>query len=404
MNYLVKNVYPKIKNKSATVQVPGSKSITVRAMLLAALAKGKSTLCNAQISDDCTAFLDCLKSLNIPVEANGTTVKIQGCGGKLPVKSAKINVQSSGTAARFLTALLAFSDGEFVVDSNEQMKNRPVQPLINSLMAAGATIISNNGTYPLTIRGTSDPNPEITVDISESSQFASALLMSGVCAENGIKLKTVGQHGRDYVNMTLNMMRSFGVTVEKDNGTYKVNGGYAARKYDIEPDISSACYFYAANKILGTDITVKGVLPHSMQGDVKFINLIKNFNGGIVDMSAFSDQALTLAAIAPYLKTPTRICKIPHIRKQECDRINAIIANLSEMGVRCEEHADGVTVYPSQPKPAKINTFGDHRVAMAFALTGLRADGIEIQNSEVVSKTFTDYFSVLNKLISDLTK
>lgn len=404
MNYLVKNVYGKIKNKNATVQVPGSKSITVRALLLAALANGKSTLYNAQFSDDCATFLDCLKNLGISCEADGTTVKIEGCGGKLPVKSAKINVQSSGTAARFLTALLAFSDGEFTVDSSEQMKKRPINPLIDCLTAAGATIISNNGTFPLIIRGTSNPTPEITVDITASSQFLSALLMVGVCAKNGVKLNTVGQHGQNYVNMTLDMMWSFGVTVEEGNGTYRVKGEYSAKKYDIEPDISAACYFYAANRILGTDISVKGVLPHSMQGDIKFINLIKNFNGGTVDMSDVSDQALTLAAIAPYLKKPTHICKIAHVRGQECDRINAICSNLSAMGVKCEEHSDGVTIYPAQPKPAKINTYGDHRVAMAFALTGLRTDGIEIQNAEVVSKTFTDYFSVLDKLISDFTK
>lgn len=404
MNYLVKNIYGKIKNKNATVQVPGSKSITARAILLAALAKGQSTLYNAQFSDDCATFLNCIKSLGINCEVDGTTVKIEGCGGKLPVKTAKINVQSSGTAARFLTALLAFSDGKFIVDSSEQMKTRPVQALISSLTAAGATIISTNGTFPLTIRGTSNPNPEIAVDITDSSQFLSALLISGVCAKNGVKLNTVGQHGLNYINMTLDMMWSFGVTVEEENGSYKVYGEYAAKRYDIEPDLSSACYFYAANKILGTNISVQGVLPHSMQGDIKFINLLKNFNGGSVDMSAYSDQALTLAAIAPYLEKPTHIYGISHTRKQECDRINAICANLSAMGVRCEEHSDGVKIYPSQPKPAKINTFGDHRVAMAFALTGLRADGIEIENAEVVSKTFTDYFSVLDKLISDFTK
>ena len=384
--------------------MPGSKSITARTLLLATLAKGESTLYNAQFSDDCAAFLECVKNLGIRCEVNGTTVKIEGCGGKLPVKSAKINVRSAGTAARFLTALLAFSDGEFVVDSSEQMKKRPIQPLIDSLTAAGATVISDNGTFPLTIRGTSNPNPEITVDITKSSQFLSALLISGVCAKKGVKLKTVGTHGLDYVNMTLDMMWSFGVTVDEKNGEYSVEGEYAAKKYDVEPDLSAACYFYAANKILGTDISVRGVTAHSMQGDIKFINLLKDFNGGTVDMSAFSDQALTLAAIAPYLNTPTKICGISHIRGQECDRIAAICVNLNAMGVKCEEHADGVTIYPSEPKAAKINTFGDHRVAMSFALTGLRADGIVIENAEVVSKTFTDYFKVLDKLCADLTE
>lgn len=404
MIYSVKNIYGKIRNKTAVAEVPGSKSITARALLIAALAKGESTLYNAQFSDDCEAFLDCIENLGIRCAVDGTTVKIAGCGGKLPVNSAKINVRSAGTAARFLTALLAFSEGEFTIDSSEQMKKRPIKPLIDSLTAAGAEVTDADGSFPLTIRGTSSPKSEITVDITKSSQFLSALLISGVCAKNGVKLNTFGQHGLDYVNMTLDMMWSFGVTAEEKDGAYFVSGGYTAKKYDIEPDISAACYFYAANKILGTNISVKGVLPHSMQGDMKFIDLLKNFNGGKVDMGAFSDQALTLAAIAPYLEKPTEIVGISHIRGQECDRINAIQVNLSAMGVRCEELRDGVKIYPSAPRPAKIKTFGDHRVAMAFALTGLRADGIEIEDAEVCSKTFKNYFEVLDNLIENLTK
>lgn len=404
MNYQVQNIYLKIKNKSVTAEVPGSKSITARALLIAALAKGESTLYNAQFSDDCKTFLNCLKKLGIRCAVEGTTVKINGCGGRLPVKSASINVGSAGTAARFLTALLAFSEGEFTVDSSEQMKKRPIQPLIDSLRAAGAEVTDTNGAFPLKICGTPSPKSEICVDVTKSSQFLSALLMAGVCAENGIKVNTVGQHGSDYVKMTLDMMWSFGVTVEEENGAYIVKGDYVAKKYDIEPDISAACYFYAANKILGSDISVKGVMPHSMQGDIKFINLLKTFNGGKIDMGAFSDQALTLAAIAPYLEKPTEITGIAHIRGQECDRINAIQVNLSAMGVRCEESENGVKIYPSAPRPAKIKTFGDHRVAMAFAITGLRADGIEIENAEVCSKTFKNYFEALNSVCRALTE
>lgn len=403
MSYIVNNIYGKIKNRHVIAEVPGSKSITARALLLATLATGESTLYNAQFSDDCAAFTECIKALGIHCEAEGTTVKITGCGGKLPVKSAAIDVRSAGTAARFLTALLAFSDGEFTVDSSGQMKKRPIQPLIDSLRAAGAEVVSSGGTFPLKICGTSSPASEITVDITASSQFLSALLISGVCAKNGLTIRTVGSHGSDYIKMTLGMMWSFGVDVVEKDGAYFVCGGYTAKKYDIEPDISAACYFYAANKILGTDIKVKGVFPHSMQGDIKFIGLLKNFDGGRVDMSAFSDQALTLAAIAPYLGSPTEICGIAHTRGQECDRINAICHNLRAMGVRCEERPDGVKIYPSQPRPAVIETFGDHRVAMAFAITGLRAGGIAIDRPEVCSKTFKNYFGELERVCHDLT-
>ncbi len=406
MNYKVKNIYGKANGNKATVSVPGSKSITARAMLLAAVAEGTSTLFNAQFSDDCQTFLNCLKDLGFAVEVHGTTVKITGCGGKLDKKEGKINVGSAGTAARFLPAFLAFQDGKYYLDCSEQMKARPVAELLTALKGLGAklTFHGKENCYPFTIEGTSSPADEVTVDITKSSQFLSALLISAACAGKPLKIKVNGTHGLDYVNMTLDMMWSFGLTVEEGKGEYTVCGSYSAKKYDIEPDISAACYFYAINKILGTEISVSGVMPHSMQGDLKFIKLLEKFDGGKADMHEFSDQALTLAAVAPYLKKPTEICGVAHIRKQECDRIAAIVTNLTAMGVKCEEREDGVKIYPAQPKPTKIKTFGDHRVAMAFAVTGLRADGIEIENAEVCSKTFKNYFEVLDKTCAELTK
>ncbi|MDE6597633.1 MAG: 3-phosphoshikimate 1-carboxyvinyltransferase, partial [Clostridia bacterium] len=300
---------------------------------------------------------------------------------------------------------LAFQDGEYKINCSEQMKKRPIEPLICALKALGAEFefLEKENSFPFIIKGTTNPSREICVNIGESSQFLSALLISAVCAKCPVHISVNGSHGLDYVNMTLDMMWSFGVSVNEENG-YTVEGSYSAKKYDIEPDLSAASYFYAMNKILGTQISVKGVMPHSMQGDGKFINLLKNFDGGKIDMSAFSDQALTLAAIAPYLKDSTEICNVAHIRRQECDRIKAIVTNLSAMGVKCEEREDGVKIYPSQPKHAKINTFGDHRVAMSFALTGLRVDGIEIENAEVCSKTFKEYFEVLDGLCKTLTE
>lgn len=404
MNYLVKNVYGKTSNQRVTVSVPGSKSITARALLIAAIARGESVLYGVQFSDDCRTFLDCLKSLGIGVSESGDRVKIEGCGGGLNVKEGVINVGSAGTAARFLPAFLAFQRGKFTLNCSEQMKKRPISPLIDTLKSLGAkfTFLEKPDSFPFIIEGTSAPNCDLTVDIKESSQFLSALLISSVCAGRQVRIKAVGKHGLDYVNMTLGMMWSFGVNVTEADGVFAVEGGYSPKRYEIEPDVSAACYFYAANRILGTDIAVKGVMPHSMQGDIKFIELLKNFDGGRVDMGGFSDQTLTLAAIAPYFSKPTEICGVAHIRKQECDRIAAIVKNLSAMGVRCEEREDGVKIYPSAPKPAKIETFGDHRVAMSFALTGLRADGIMIENAEVCSKTFREYFTVLDGVIDGI--
>jgi 3-phosphoshikimate 1-carboxyvinyltransferase len=406
MNYSVKNIYGHTTSERVVVSVPGSKSITARALLIAALADGTSTLYGAQLSDDCATFLNCLVELGINCAVNGTTITVCGCGGKLKSERATINVGSAGTAARFIPAFLAFQKGEFTVTCSEQMKRRPIAPLIATLKELGATFefLEEENKFPFVIHGTQKPNREVLVDIEKSSQFLSALLISSVCANSGVEIKTVGSHGLDYVNMTLDMMWSFGVTVEEKWKAYFVKGKYEAKKYDIEPDISAACYFYAMNAILGTNIVVKGVLPHSMQGDGKFIELIKNFNGGKVDMSAFSDQTLTLAAIAPYFDKPTEIVGVAHIRGQECDRIKAIVDSLAALNVRCEEKEDGVVIYPSQPQPAILSSFGDHRVAMSFALTGLRADGVVIANAEVCSKTFKDYFEVLDEVCAKIAK
>lgn len=405
MNYSVKNIYGKVKEgKKITLSVAGSKSITARALLIGAIADGESIISGVQFSDDCATFLNCLKDLGIEYSVSGTTVKICGTGGKLAKKKAEINVGSAGTAGRFLPAFLAFQSGEYYLDCSEQMRKRPIKPLIDTLKSLGATFVfhGEENAYPFTIKGTDNCNAEVTVDIQKSSQFLSALLISAVCAGKSVHIKPAGAHGLNYVNMTLDMMWSFGVNVEERDG-YTVSGRYSAKRYEIEPDVSSACYFYAMNRILGTDIQVCGILPRSMQGDIKFIELIKNFDGGEADMGDFSDQALTLSAVAPYFSKPTVIKNVAHIRAQECDRIKAICTNLTAMGVKCEELPDGVKIYPAQPKPAKIDTFGDHRVAMSFALTGLRADGIVIENAEVCSKTFKDFFTVLNELITELT-
>lgn len=405
MNYIVKNIYNSITRREASVRVVGSKSITARALLIATLANGTSTLEGVQFSDDCSTFLNAVKALGIGVEIDGTTVKIEGCGGKLPVRSGEIYVGGAGTAARFLTALLALSEGRFTVNSSEQMKSRPQAPLIAALQSLGAkfTFLERENCFPFIICGTRAPADNVTVDIDKSSQYLSALLISSVCADRPVNITVTGSHGMDYVKMTLEMMSRFGVNARVCGNKYTVCGTYNARNYKIEPDVSAACYFYAANRILSTDITVEDIAPETMQGDYKFIELIKNFDGGRVDMSSFSDQALTLAAVAPYFSQPTEICGIAHVRGQECDRIAAIVNNLTALGVRAEERADGVKIYPAKPHGGVINTYGDHRVAMSFALTGLRCDGVVIENAEVCSKTFKEYFTVLDKLIAHLT-
>lgn len=455
-------------NKDISVVVPGSKSITNRALLIAAMANGKSTLKGCLTSDDATHFLECIKALGFPVEIVsdgklGVDITIAGFGGEIPNKKAELYVGSAGTAARFLVAMLAFRKGDYIIRSSEQMKKRPMQPLIETLRSAGALVecLEEEGHFPLHIVGvgnTKDIPSKLTVNIDKSSQFLSALLIAAGTFGQPVEILVNGSHGLSYVDLTANMMKSFGVTVWKaakendqkedldspfpdpDEGyrtelgssvIYKISGTekYHALSYEVEPDMSAAAYFYALAAILGIRISVKGVTDHMLQGDTQFLQLLQRMGcktcggqsdsacpeivlqgpengrlkgGFTVDMSAFSDQALTLAAITPFADAPITIVGIGHIRLQECDRIRAIVDNLHKMGIHVDEKEDAVTIYPGQPHGCDVETYDDHRVAMSFALTGLRAEGINILNPSCCRKTFAQYFDVLEDVMRQL--
>lgn len=421
----------------AETEVPGSKSVTNRALLLAAMANGTSMLKGCLTSDDAVHFLECLKTLGFPVkeapsEAFGSNISITGYGGEIPKKRAEIYVGSAGTAARFLAAMLAFSDGEYTVQSSEQMKKRPMQPLIDALRDAGAGVecLEEEGHFPLHIigaKGKSVPD-SFSVNIDKSSQFLSAMLIAVGTLGKKAEITVSGTHGLSYVSLTVEMMKSFGVSAEKTEADgqmkyrFSGEGGYRPLEYEIEPDMSAAAYFYALAAVLGASVAVRGVNRPMLQGDVEFLNVLEKMGceireeskaavtvtgpekgrlrgGFCVDMSAFSDQALTLAAIAPFADAPITITGIGHIRFQECDRIRAITENLAALGIRTDEKPDEVTVYPGVPGGCEIETYEDHRVAMSFALTGLRTEGVRIVNPSCCKKTFAEYFTVLERVL-----
>lgn len=426
---------------AAQVCVPGSKSITNRALLLAAMAEGTSTLRGCLTSEDARHFLDCLQTLGFPVEetpdgALGSDITITGFGGRIPNKNAEIYVGSAGTAARFLVAMLAFSDGEYTVNSSEQMKKRPMQPLIEALRNAGAGVecLEAEGHFPLKITGAGAKLPScFTVNIDKSSQFLSALLIAAGTLSAPTEIRVNGSHGLSYVDLTAAMMADFGVNAVKqtdDSGIRYVLGGsdrYLAKDYAVEPDMSAAAYFYALAAVLGVTVTVKGVSSRMLQGDTEFLRVLEKMGctlqgmdmpdeeirvtgpqggrlrgGFTVDMSAFSDQALTLAAIAPFADAPVTITGIGHIRLQECDRIRAITQNLAALGIRAEATENSVTIHPGRPCGCEIETFEDHRVAMSFALTGLRTEGVRILDPLCCRKTFAQYFEVLEQTLAAL--
>ena len=423
--------FPEHHKKEYTVEVPGSKSITNRALLLAALATGKSTLSGVLFSDDSRHFLQSLVSLGFRVEIDEEKkqVTVYGQGGNIPKKNATIYVGSAGTAARFLTAFLGISQCHCKIDASEQMKKRPMKELFAALSSLGSSFSFPEKEDFLPVEFSNDTpltSTEVTVDIDKSSQFLSALLISSCLFPGDFTVHVTGTHGMAYIHMTVAMMRQFGVRVEQpDTRTFFIPGGqaYTARDYFIEPDMSAACYFYAMAPLLGISMTVPHIPEQSLQGDVQFLSVLKqmgcditystekgsfvvtgqtnrSFSGVSVNLGSFSDQTMTLAAIAPFASSKTTITGISHIKYQECDRFHAILNELTRAGITCLEinDGDGIEIEPGTPQPAEIETYDDHRMAMAFSLLGLRVNGIVIKKAECCRKTFETYFKVLEQM------
>lgn len=410
------------------IEVPGSKSITNRALLLAALSDRKCVLHGVLFSDDSRAFIDSLEKLGFSVEADEKIkdVIIVGMGGKIPNSRAAIDVRSAGTAARFLTVMLALAGGDYEMNASPQMCKRPMEPLLGILREHGVAFEfkGEEGHFPFRMRSDGISMKEVRIDTKISSQFASALLMSGVILKDGLKVTMSGDRAEgSYIKMTLAMMKQFGITVVKEESCCQVPhmSEFGLSEYQIEPDVSGASYFYAMAPLLKTDVIVRHVHRNSLQGDIKFIEALqkmgcvlednedgillsgsnlKEYPGLTISMKDFSDQTMTMAAIAPFAKTPTLIQNVGHIRFQESDRISAIITELTKMGIRCEEvpKEEGIKIYPGDIKETIVETYEDHRMAMSFTLTGLKTGKISIKNPGCCRKTFENYFDLIDGL------
>lgn len=419
------------------VTVPGSKSITNRALLLAALAEGRSILKGVLFSDDSRVFMDALQTLgyNTIVDEADNEVTIDGRGTHIPEKKADIYVGSAGTAARFLTAMLALSGGQYEMSASEQMSSRPMRPLLEVLESLGAKFEYKKEpyTFPFSILGREDVScDKVYLNIDESSQFLSALLLNSVFCPDGLSVHLTGKRdAKAYVDITMKMMKSFGGQM-RQHGEHEYEllpqQRYTAVEYVIEPDVSAACYFFGMAAVNGGRIRVNHVHLDSTQGDIAFIRVLElmgcqvedtergivvvgppnkegehTLQGLEVNMSNFSDQTMTLAAIAVFARGDTTITGVEHIRRQESNRIRGIVTELNRLGIACEEREDGVVIHPgkvraSREHPLEIQTYEDHRMAMAFALIGTREEGIVIDNPLCCKKTFENYFELLTKL------
>ena len=420
------DIAPVARPLDALVSIPGSKSITNRALLIAALAQGRSSLTGALHSDDTTYMAAALNRLGIAVESDPAEERflVSGGGGTFPARTADLFVGNAGTAMRFLTAALPLGQGKYRLDGAPRMRKRPLAPLLQALTELGADVRSESavGYAPVIVEASGLSGGICTMPGDLSSQFFSALLIAAPYARNGVTINVEGDLvSKPYMVMTADVMRDFGVNVLLDETTwssFSVPAGqrYAGRAYRIEPDASNASYFFAAAAITGGRVRVDGLGSASTQGDLHFVDALRQMGAGVtiardyvevtgprdgalsgidIDMNAISDTAQTLAAIAPFAVGPTTIRGIHHARLKETDRVHAVVTELRKLGQDVVERDDGMTITPRPLTPAAIETYDDHRMAMSFAIAGLHAPGVRILDPGCVAKTFPDFFTRL---------
>jgi 3-phosphoshikimate 1-carboxyvinyltransferase len=393
-------VEPFTRPPDAVVGVPGSKSITNRALVCAALADGDSTLHGALVADDTHAMSECLRALGIAVEWSGTEARVSGCGGRLPNDEARLDACLSGTTARFLLPVLALGRGPYVLDGGAPLQRRPMAPLAAAVRALGATV--DGDALPLTVRGpAAGGHVEIPGDVT--SQFVSALLLVRPCLPDGLVLHMSSPLvARPYVALTEAVMADF-----------DARNGYRGRDYDVEPDASAASYFFAIAAITGGSVTVD-LAYDSRQADARFVHVLEDMGaavtegtrvvgtgrlaGGTFDLRDMPDMAPTLAVVGVFADSPVTVTGVGFIRGHESDRIAAVVAELRRCGIEADEHDDGFTVVPGTPVRARVETYDDHRMAMSFAVLGACAAGIELVDAGCVAKTFPHFFEVLDTL------
>jgi 3-phosphoshikimate 1-carboxyvinyltransferase len=409
----------------ARVQVPGSKSITNRALLIAALADGTSRLMGCLSSVDTEVMREALLALGAQLEI-GDDWFVQGTGARLRCPDAPLHTENSGTSARFLTAVATLAPGPVTIDGSSRMRERPIGDLADALRALGAgiEILGRNQCPPVRVLGGGLPGGEAEIDARRSSQYVSAVLLAAPYASQKVQLRFVDEVlvSRPYVDLTLEVMRAFGAEAGwTRKGHLEVRSGrpYVARDYQVEPDASSAAYPFCAAAIAGGRVRVENIPERSVQADFGLLPLLERMGcrvrreaGGVevrgpaqglrslgeVDMNALPDAALAYAVVALFANAPTRITNVGNLRIKETDRLAALETELRRLGARAEAGVDWLRITPGPLHGAEIETYDDHRMAMAFALAGLRVPGVVIRDPACVSKTWPNYFEVFRHL------
>ncbi|MEW6674234.1 MAG: 3-phosphoshikimate 1-carboxyvinyltransferase [Thermodesulfobacteriota bacterium] len=410
------------KIKDSIVTVPGSKSYTHRILIAAALSDGMCRIENGLRSDDTLLTLNALKQMGVDIEEHADCFRVQGNAGVFKERSEPIHLGNSGTSMRLLTALAALGRGTYRLTGTDRMQQRPIQDLIDGLIQIGVKVESVNadGCPPVDVAGGRVPGGSVRLNCSKSSQFLSALLLMAPYTTAGLEIiVTEGPVSKPYIDMTAAVMERLGVAVERDGyRRFAVRGGqvYRAGTYGVEPDASQAGYFWAAAAITGASVKVKGIMKDSRQGDVRFTRLLKEMGCEIIeeadgirvcggplsaveiDMSDMPDLVPTLAVVAAFAKGTTVIRNVAHLKVKESDRLAAVVAELAKMGISAKATDNDLTITGGNPRGTTIETYNDHRIAMSFALAGLKIPGMIILNESCVEKSFPEFWQVLEQL------
>ena len=409
----------------ARVSIPGSKSITNRAMILAAMAQGRSVLDSVLLSDDTRYMSDALRVMGFVVEVDEDAhrITVGGRGGVIPAHGGEIFVGGAGTVMRFIVAMVTLGEGRFRIDGNQRMRQRPIGPQLDAMQRLGASVYSerDNNCPPVIVDASRArfEGGETSIDARVSSQFVSAMLMPAPIWKAGLKLRVIGDAARPFIDMTLRLMEAWGTHNSVETDQIVVPGGqwYRAQRFVVEPDASSASYFAAAAALIGGAVKIEGLSSNSVQGDLGFLGVLQRMGARVtwhpdyvevvgtgqlagvdVAMNAMPDMVPTLAAIAPFASSPTKIRNVAFIRHHESDRIRVLATELRRIGADVSETEDGLEIRPSTMRPAPIETYDDHRIAMSFAVLGLKLAGTKIKNPGCVAKTFPDFFTRLSEL------
>jgi 3-phosphoshikimate 1-carboxyvinyltransferase len=404
----------------AVLSVPGSKSLTNRALVVSSLAEGKSRLSNVLHSDDTRYMMSHLRTLGITLQASDDQVEIEGRGGEFSPAQASLFCGNAGTTVRFLTALCALVPGTQIVTGDQRMQARPIRDLVNALAGLGVDIESANDCPPVTVRSGILRGDGVRVHANLSSQYLSALLMVAPYAQQPVSLEVVGDLvSETYVELTLDVMAAFGVAVDRPNRRrFQIpQRRYQGREFAIEGDATSAGYWWALAALTASRVTVNNVQPSSHQGDIEFLHILERMgctvtrqqgvtvqgpgtlkSPGVVAMNRLPDGVMTLAALAALAQGETRIVNVANLRIKESDRLAALVTELRRLGIDAEELPDGLRIQGGVPHGADVETYADHRMAMAFAVLGARVPGIRIGTPDCVSKSYPTFFEQLQAL------